>query len=174
MCLALLSLDFGPRDLPSARTAAPMLKALEEAEDAEASGPSSKPVLTSFFQTQQQPQPSIADDGGVGGVLVVAPLSLIRQWAAEVELHFPESARPSVHEYYGSGRNRTAEQLRSFGVVLTTYNTLSSEKENGTLMQVYWRRIILDEAHSIKNRCSRPRPRLHSACEATADGSLLR
>jgi len=169
MCLALLSLDNGPANLPSARKAAPELRALEE--DAE-----STPVpkqLNSFFQQTQQP--SNADDS-VGGVLVVAPLSLIRQWHAEAERHFPASCCPSVHEYHGAGRHISAEQLRNFGIVLTTYGTLSCEKEDGPLFQIYWRRIILDEAHAIKNRCSRQAQmafRLRSFCRWCVTGTPL-
>lgn len=95
------------------------------------------------------------DAGGVGGVLVVAPLSLIRQWFSEAQKHFFDSAVPSIHEFHGSGKNISLEQLRNTGIVLTTYNTLASQPQDSSLFQVYWRRIILDEAHSIKNRCSR-------------------
>lgn len=141
MCLALLSLDVAGSEVPSARKAAPELRSLEEDSTA------TPRHLSAFFQ-------SGADDG-VGGVLVVAPVSLISQWHAEIEKHFPSEHRPSVHEYHGAGRHKTAEQLRMFGVVLTTYGTLSAERQDAPLFQVYWRRIILDEAHTIKNRCSR-------------------
>ncbi|CAE7820665.1 RAD5B [Symbiodinium sp. CCMP2592] len=140
MCLALTALDYGPGSLPTARKAAPELRMLEEAD------PSSN-QKNAFFQGQ--------DVGGVGGVLVVAPLSLIRQWFSEAQKHFFDSAVPSIHEFHGSGKNISLEQLRNTGIVLTTYNTLASQRQDSLLFQVYWRRIILDEAHSIKNRCSR-------------------
>ncbi|CAE7895555.1 RAD5B [Symbiodinium microadriaticum] len=138
MCLALTALDFGPCSLPTARKAAPELRMLEEAD--------SSNQKNAFFQQ---------DAGGVGGVLVVAPLSLIRQWFSEAQKHFFDSAVPSIHEFHGSGKNISLEQLRNTGIVLTTYNTLASQPQDSSLFQVYWRRIILDEAHSIKNRCSR-------------------
>lgn len=134
MCLALMSLDLG--DLPTARSAAPELRALEEAE------PSKTKAL---FQS----------DDGVAGVLVVAPLSLIRQWQTEAQKHFTTSACPNIYEFHGSGRKVTAEELRNYGIVMTTYNTLASQNDDSPLFQLYWRRIILDEAHAIKNRCSR-------------------
>lgn len=140
MCLALTALDYGPGSLPTARKAAPELRMLEEAD-------ASSNQKNAFFQGQ--------DAGGVGGVLVVAPLSLIRQWFSEAQKHFFDSAVPSIHEFHGSGKNISLEQLRNTGIVLTTYNTLASQPPDSLLFQVYWRRIILDEAHSIKNRCSR-------------------
>lgn len=162
MCLALVSLDFAPKSLPSARTAAPELRALEDAE---------APV-----QQKANLPSSTQKDNGVGGVLVVAPLSLIRQWNAEIQRHFPVSSRPSVHEFHGSGARLTAEQLSSIGIVLTTYGTLSSQPEDGAIFQVYWRRVILDEAHTIKNRCSRQAQaafRLRSFCRWCVTGTPL-
>eukprot|EP00927_Polykrikos_kofoidii_P027162 TRINITY_DN24001_c0_g1_i1.p1 TRINITY_DN24001_c0_g1~~TRINITY_DN24001_c0_g1_i1.p1 ORF type:complete len:1399 (+),score=252.81 TRINITY_DN24001_c0_g1_i1:147-4343(+) len=99
-----------------------------------------------------------------GGTLVVAPLSLIKQWRAEAERHFAVRARLVVHEYHGggdsaatgrNGRHASPQQLRSADLVLTTFGTLASERTDGALFQVHWRRVILDEAHSIKNRLSR-------------------
>lgn len=159
MCLALLSLDYGPPDLPSAKRAAPELRALEEADEG----------VSSPFQ------PTGTDDG-VGGVLVVAPPSLIRQWHTEVERHFPAGRVPNVLEYHGSSRPRTPKELRNYGIVLTTYGTLSQEREDTPLFQVYWRRVILDEAHTIKNRCSRQAQaafQLRSFCRWCVTGTPL-
>eukprot|EP00931_Biecheleriopsis_adriatica_P040762 TRINITY_DN2334_c0_g1_i6.p1 TRINITY_DN2334_c0_g1~~TRINITY_DN2334_c0_g1_i6.p1 ORF type:complete len:1267 (-),score=295.30 TRINITY_DN2334_c0_g1_i6:975-4775(-) len=166
MCLALVSLDYGPSNLPSARKAAPELRALEDADNVPA--PKQR---SSLFQQTQPP-----GDDGVGGVLVVAPLSLIRQWHTEVDKHFLPAARPSVHEFHGSGRNGSVEQLRNFGVVLTTYGTLSAQPEDSPLFQIYWRRVILDEAHTIKNRVSRQAQaafRLKSFCRWCVTGTPL-
>lgn len=98
-----------------------------------------------------------AAGAGIAGSLVVMPLSLIAQWHAEVGRHFPPGQVPLVYEYHGVGRLGvgTERELRAYDIVLVTYGTLSSEKDDGPLFQVYWRRVILDEAHSIKNRCSR-------------------
>ena len=138
MCLALMALDLG--DLPTARSAAPELRALEEAEPFKSKG---------LFPGQQ------GQDDGVGGVLVVAPLSLIRQWQSEAQKHFSSSSCPSLYEFHGSARKISTEELRNYGIVMTTYNTLASQNDDSPLFQLYWRRIILDEAHAIKNRCSR-------------------
>ena len=109
MCLALMALDSG--ELPTARTAAPDLRALEEAD----------------LPAKQR---SLCQDDGVAGVLVVAPLSLIRQWQSEAQKHFCSSACPTMHEFHGSGRHVSLEQLRSCGIVFTTYNTLASHSDS--------------------------------------------
>merc|ERR1719203_1000101 len=59
---------------------------------------------------------------------------------------------------------------------MTTYGTLQGEKEDGALFQVYWRRVILDEAHAIKNRCSRQAQaafRLRAFCRWCVTGTPL-
>lgn len=145
MCLALMALD-QVDELPSARTAAPELKALE------------------------------ASSADVAGVLVVAPLSLIRQWQDEVRKHMG-SACPSMHEFHGTGsRSMSLQQLCHCGIVFTTYNTLAAQSEDSLLFQVYWRRIILDEAHAIKNRCSKQAQaafRLQGFCRWSVTGTPL-
>jgi SNF2 family DNA or RNA helicase len=161
MSLGLLALDFAS-DVPSARTAAPELRALDD------DGPTTQKHLEGYFK------PGV--DDGVGGMLVIAPVSLIRQWHAEIERFFPAATCPTVHEYHGAGRHCTTEQLRSFGVVLTTYGTMSSEREDAPLFQIYWRRVVLDEGHSIKNRCSRQAQaafRLRTFCRWCVTGTPL-
>lgn len=83
--------------------------------------------------------------------LIVTPLSLIYQWEREiVEKIAPKTVRTCVH--YGSDRLTSPNIMKKFDIVLTTYNTLSSEAKNGgTLLNVGWYRVILDEGHTIKN-----------------------
>lgn len=91
--------------------------------------------------------------------LVVAPLALIKQWESEIEDKVEYSRRLRVCVYHGATRAKTATKLEDYDVVITTYGTLTSEhgavdknnKKSG-LFSVYWYRIILDEAHTIKNR----------------------
>ena len=92
--------------------------------------------------------------------LVVAPLALIKQWEAEIADKIEKSHSLRVCVYHGANRAKTAKSLDDYDVVITTYGTLTSEsataaadkvKKSG-IFSVYWYRIILDEAHTIKNR----------------------
>ena len=92
--------------------------------------------------------------------LVVAPLALIKQWEAEIGEKVERTHKLRVCLYHGANRAKTTRDLDSYDVVITTYGTLTSEsatavadksKKSG-LFAVYWYRIILDEAHTIKNR----------------------
>ncbi|PLB55304.1 putative SNF2 family helicase/ATPase [Aspergillus steynii IBT 23096] len=93
--------------------------------------------------------------------LVVAPLALIKQWEAEINDKVETSHRLRVCVYHGNTRAKATDNLEDYDVVITTYGTLTSEhgasdksnkKPKSGLFSVYWYRIILDEAHTIKNR----------------------
>eukprot|EP00927_Polykrikos_kofoidii_P006630 TRINITY_DN12688_c0_g1_i1.p1 TRINITY_DN12688_c0_g1~~TRINITY_DN12688_c0_g1_i1.p1 ORF type:complete len:1768 (+),score=385.45 TRINITY_DN12688_c0_g1_i1:782-5305(+) len=148
MCLALVALDLSP--VPNARTASA----------AAMKGQESKPAvvqrhLTSMFKPAAQGD--ALGSNMLGGVLVVAPLSLMAQWQKEVDRHFATTTRPRVCLYHGANRKQVAgvDQLRACGLVLTTYAQLHQEQlQDGPVFKVHWRRVILDEAHVIKNRCA--------------------
>lgn len=90
--------------------------------------------------------------------LVVAPLALIKQWEAEIRDRVDEEHALKVKVHHGPQRTKFYKDLRKYDVVITTYQTLSSEHNDGSsseksaLFGVHWYRVILDEAHSIKNR----------------------
>jgi SNF2 family DNA or RNA helicase len=92
--------------------------------------------------------------------LVVAPLALIKQWEAEIDDKVEKTHKLRVCLYHGANRAKTSKDLHTYDVVITTYGTLTSEsgtaaadkaKKSGVFAN-YWYRIILDEAHTIKNR----------------------
>ncbi|KAI1502132.1 SNF2 family N-terminal domain-containing protein [Biscogniauxia marginata] len=90
--------------------------------------------------------------------LVVAPLALIRQWEAELKEKVTESHRLKVLVHHGPQRTKRFEDLRRYDVVITTYQILVSEHNHTTsslkagCFGLHWYRVILDEAHTIKNR----------------------
>ncbi|CAL8267295.1 unnamed protein product [Lota lota] len=101
--------------------------------------------------------------------LVICPASLVHHWKNEIERHV-KTGRLSVYLYHGPNRQKNATLLASHDVVVTTYSLVSKEipvaKEeaekptkdseykacgSAPLLSVAWDRIVLDEAHNIKN-----------------------
>ncbi|KAF4637665.1 hypothetical protein G7Y89_g424 [Cudoniella acicularis] len=93
--------------------------------------------------------------------LVVAPLALIRQWELEINDKVESSHSLRVIVHHGPQRTKHFQDLKKYDVVITTYQILvsefgnSSKDENGLKVGcfgLHWYRVILDEAHTIKNR----------------------
>lgn len=97
------------------------------------------------------------------GTLVVAPLALIHQWEAEIKSKVEDSHQLRVCVHHGPGRAKRYDDLQKYDVVITTYDTLSSEHGQSNMetgpkvgcFGLHWYRIILDEAHKIKNRTTK-------------------
>uniref|UniRef100_A0A8C2D2B5 Transcription termination factor 2 n=1 Tax=Cyprinus carpio TaxID=7962 RepID=A0A8C2D2B5_CYPCA len=92
------------------------------------------------------------------GTLVICPASLLHHWKKEIDKRV-KSSRLSVYLYHGPNRQRSSSILAEHDVVITTYSLVSKEipvqKEDASdlppLLRVAWARVILDEAHNIKN-----------------------
>ncbi|OBA26329.1 hypothetical protein HANVADRAFT_25403 [Hanseniaspora valbyensis NRRL Y-1626] len=108
--------------------------------------------------------------------LVVAPTVALMQWKDEIAKHTNNHLKTFL--FYGPQRNKIAENLTNdelnkvfceYDVVLTTYAVLEScyrrekygvqrknrkVKEKSLLHNFHWHRVILDEAHNIKDRNS--------------------
>ncbi|NXT00125.1 TTF2 factor, partial [Jacana jacana] len=103
--------------------------------------------------------------------LIICPASLIHHWKKEIDRRVGYG-KLRVYLYHGPNRDKHAEVLSEYDVVVTTYSIVSKEvptsKEEGEvpaedhdvrsgsspcspLLRVAWARIILDEAHNIKN-----------------------
>ncbi|KAI9262384.1 SNF2 family N-terminal domain-containing protein [Phascolomyces articulosus] len=94
--------------------------------------------------------------------LVVCPMSLLAQWRDElIRGSKPNSIHVEV--YYGDSRNaKLKEQLCKWDgsapdVLITTYGVVLSDwnRSSDTLSNINFWRVILDEAHQIKNRLSK-------------------
>ncbi|XP_014612648.1 PREDICTED: transcription termination factor 2-like [Polistes canadensis] len=89
-----------------------------------------------------------------GGTLVVCPASLLSQWENEIKSKCKRGIL-SVEVYHGNNREKISNRLAKYDVVITTYNILSREfKTMSTTYKIHWKRIILDEAHCIRNHKS--------------------
>jgi len=89
--------------------------------------------------------------GGSGSTLIVAPVSVMSNWEQQIQRHVHEKHAPRVLIYHGNARQAAAESLPKFDVVITSYGTLTSEANLGPLFKVKWRRVVLDEGHTIRN-----------------------
>ena len=81
--------------------------------------------------------------------LVVVPKSIITQWANEIGKFAPHL---SVGVFDGPKRSLT--DILEHDVVITPYSLLSTIEETPIHMYV-WDRVILDEAHEIRNKSSK-------------------
>ncbi|KAK3908389.1 Transcription termination factor 2, partial [Frankliniella fusca] len=100
-----------------------------------------------------------------GGTLVVCPASLMNQWEREIVKRVKRHTL-SVELYHGPKRETKPRRLAKYDVIITTYNLVSREsgvetaknatvrKEQGPLFLIKWDRIILDEAHMVRNHKS--------------------
>ncbi len=82
--------------------------------------------------------------------LVVCPTTLIYNWENEIKKFTPVL---TYHIHHGPQRLRTAEELGSFNIIITTYGTLRSDIK--TFMQVPLDYAVLDESQAIKNPASK-------------------
>jgi len=59
-----------------------------------------------------------------------------------------------TYKHYGNSRTNDVEDLKKYDMMLTTYRTLTNEcfrRMRCPLRKIEWWRVILDEAHVIKN-----------------------
>ncbi|OAP57197.1 hypothetical protein AYL99_07935 [Fonsecaea erecta] len=122
-----------------------------------------------------------AEEGSnVKTTLIVAPPTLLTQWMDEMNKHVKGRALGRILRFHSGSRlvsNDIQADLRAYDVILTTYSEVqksypsaeppmalaSVEKKKewwqhhflknvGPLHQIKYHRIVLDEAHNIKNR----------------------
>ncbi|KAF7536696.1 hypothetical protein G7054_g4308 [Neopestalotiopsis clavispora] len=131
--------------------------------------------LASCFATSSPPQlisgGILADDMGLGKTLqvislimseglksgptlIVAPVSVLSNWEQQIKFHVKEDQHPDVLVYHSIGKHMSAAELERYHVVVTTYGMLASEaktRNSNRLFGVEWRRVVLDEGHTIRN-----------------------
>jgi hypothetical protein len=115
----------------------------------------------------------------VKATLIVVPAAVLDQWMDEIEFHTEQKVFKKVQRYKTSAQISEAV-LQDMDIVVTTYNEVMRQfpypdkKERlaietigyqqwwkqalenvGDLHRVNWYRIVLDEAHAIKNNAAR-------------------
>ncbi|KAG0215198.1 hypothetical protein BGX33_001363 [Mortierella sp. NVP41] len=96
--------------------------------------------------------------------LIICPLSTVQNWEEQFEAHVKKDAL-QVYVYHGGQRVSDPTYLAKHDVVITTYNLLGTEyskeckgregesstsKHPSVLQHIDWFRVVLDEAHIIK------------------------
>jgi len=133
-------------------------------------GKSSAPI--SVNNLPRLPVNSSAVEKAPCTTLVVAPMSLLAQWQSEAENASKDGTLKSL-VYYGNEKTASLQSLccevnaasapnviiTSYGVVLSEYNQVAARNgdrgSHGGLFSLNFFRVILDEAHHIKNRQSK-------------------
>ncbi|KAH6962305.1 SNF2 family N-terminal domain-containing protein [Ilyonectria sp. MPI-CAGE-AT-0026] len=102
---------------------------------------------------------SIGEDSNP--TLIIAPLSTLSNWEDQIARHL-KTGSIRYTKYQGPKRRKKATSLKDYNIVLTNYETVDADsrsrgKSTGTepLQAIAWHRIVLDEAHVIRNRSSR-------------------
>jgi SNF2 family DNA or RNA helicase len=79
--------------------------------------------------------------------LIIVPKSIITQWAEEIKRFAPNL---TINIFDGPER-----KIREADVTLAPYTLLTSKEGTTPLHMVQWDRVILDEAHEIRNKKSK-------------------
>ncbi len=87
--------------------------------------------------------------------LLVCPLSTMTNWKEQIKEHFPvgKSALRWTR-YHGTERyDMKASDLANYDIVITTYHIIAKDllDRKRPLPSINWFRIVLDEAHTIRN-----------------------
>ncbi|KAI9649741.1 hypothetical protein NHQ30_002322 [Ciborinia camelliae] len=117
---------------------------------------------------------------GVTATLIVVPSSVIGQWLEEIQLHVDCQKVCTKVMQYKASMHIPKSVLKDLDIVVTSYTEVmkqfpfpdrkgrediakygykrwwkNAHDELGDLHQMNWRRVVLDEAHAIKNNSAR-------------------
>lgn len=113
-------------------------------------------------------------NGITAPTLIISPVGVMSNWKQQIEAHVKAEYLPNILVYHGSGK-KEGSKLKDYGVVITSYGAISSEydpdikKAKSTrsgLYSITWRRVVLDEGHTIRNPRSKGSL---AACHLKAD-----
>ncbi|OQD71134.1 hypothetical protein PENPOL_c001G10048 [Penicillium polonicum] len=93
--------------------------------------------------------------------LIIAPVGVMSNWRNQIQDHAHKETAPSVLIYHGSGKKEAAN-LAKYDVVITSYGALALDFNPNAnkppvkgIFSLHWRRVVLDEGHTIRNPSSK-------------------
>ncbi|OJD35014.1 snf2 family helicase [Diplodia corticola] len=111
-----------------------------------------------------------SQDRTSNATLILAPLSVMSNWSSQIKRHVKPEHELRVLTYHGTRKRPIdSKTIADYDVVITTYETVMTEfwgkkgknknpqgvpRKDG-LFSVHWRRLVLDEGHSIRNPASK-------------------
>lgn len=113
----------------------------------------------SQFAAVQEPNTSLARDSetsqihSVSSTLILVPSALLLDgWITEIEKHVTPGTL-QYYKYHGPSRHLPPPSSIQYHIVLSTYGTVAADfsRGGGVLYNVKWYRLVLDEAHIIRN-----------------------
>ncbi|KAH0651803.1 hypothetical protein KY284_031715 [Solanum tuberosum] len=88
----------------------------------------------------------------VKGTLVICPVVALIQWVNEIN-RFTTIGSNKVLIYHGANREKDINRFAEYDFIITTYSTVETEYRKNIMIlhSMKWNRIILDEAHCVKD-----------------------
>lgn len=89
--------------------------------------------------------------------LLVCPVSTVANWEEQIKTHIKPAA-VRYYIYHGSNRMKDVKELAMYDLVITTYSIVAYEFDKSNtkpLERINWFRIVLDEAHQIREQSTR-------------------
>ncbi|KAK0867830.1 hypothetical protein LTS02_003994 [Friedmanniomyces endolithicus] len=102
---------------------------------------------------QAQPPRSANVERNAKTTVIICPKSVMSNWQEQIKIHVVNK-KLTYYNYHGSNRHQDLDELAKYDIILTTYGTTAEDlKAKGkALFQMNWFRIVLDEAHGIRNQ----------------------
>ncbi|KAF2762150.1 hypothetical protein EJ05DRAFT_497017 [Pseudovirgaria hyperparasitica] len=89
--------------------------------------------------------------------LLVSPLSTTSNWQEQIGQHLKKNSI-KYYLYHGPNRSQDLDELAQYDIIISSYNTAATEfgtsgrQKRDAMRQLDWFRIVLDEAHMIRNQ----------------------
>ncbi|KAF9890959.1 hypothetical protein FE257_005216 [Aspergillus nanangensis] len=109
--------------------------------------------IISLILTNSQPK----TQGASSSTLIISPVGVMSNWRTQIQDHTHKESAPRVLIYHGQGKKEAAN-FDQYDVIITSYGALAMEYNPNAktppkkgIFSLHWRRVVLDEGHTIRN-----------------------